>query len=123
MGEIKVFVDISEDTTGKVIICQSNADILKVQNGSNVEIFNPDNTKTVNVIVEISDAILDFTGQFSKNIIEELEFIGVELIVRPSQMAPQIQVPPFIQAPPIILSPLPAPPPQPIAAQPELPHT
>ncbi len=121
MGEIKVFVDISEDTTGKVIICQSNADILKVQNGSNVEIFNPDNTKTVNVIVEISDAILDFTGQFSKNIIEELEFIGVELIVRPSQMAPQIQVPPFIQAPPIILSPLPAPPPQPIAAPPPQP--
>ncbi|MHA1658519.1 MAG: VWA domain-containing protein [Promethearchaeota archaeon] len=121
MGEIKIFVDISEDTKGKIIICQSNADILKVQNGNHVEIFNPDNNKTFNAIVEISDAVLDFTGQFSKNIIEELEFIGVELIVRPSQMAPQIQVPPSIQAPPPILSPLPAPPPQSMATPPPQP--
>ena len=41
--EIKIFVDINEDINNKVMICQSNADKLGVQNGATIEVYNPDN--------------------------------------------------------------------------------
>ncbi|GAI96636.1 unnamed protein product, partial [marine sediment metagenome] len=82
MSEIKIFVDISESTTGKVVICQENATKLGIKNGSSAEIENPDNSKKTTAVIEISNMVLDFAGQVSKNIVDALEFTGVELIIR-----------------------------------------
>jgi hypothetical protein len=83
MSELKIFVDINENTTGKVVICQENATKLGISNGSSVEIENPDNNKKVTGTVEISNMVLDFAAQISRNLVDELQFSGVELIIRP----------------------------------------
>ncbi|MBA7518521.1 hypothetical protein ES705_10592 [subsurface metagenome] len=97
MSEIKIFVDISESTTGKVVICQENANKLGMKNGTSVEIENPDNSKKTTAVIEISNMVLDFAGQVSKNIVDALEFTGVELIIRPMSstglLAPKLQIP------------------------------
>jgi len=97
MSEIKIFVDISESTTNKVVICQENANKLGIKNGASVEIENPDNSKKTTAVVEISNMVLDFAGQVSKNIVDALEFTGVELIIRPMSstglITPKLQIP------------------------------
>jgi len=97
MSEIKIFVDISESTTGKVVICQDNANKLGIKNGAPVEIENPDNSKKTTAVIEISNMVLDFAGQVSKNIVDALEFTGVELIVRPTSstglVSPTLHIP------------------------------
>ena len=96
-NEIKLFVDGNSEIRDKVIICQSNANKLGVKNGDSIEVLNIDNNLKKTVIVEISDKILDFAGQFSKNILDELQFSGVELTVRPAIIAasltPAIKIP------------------------------
>jgi len=97
MSEIKIFVDISESTTGKVVICQDNANKLGIKNGASVEIENPDNSKKTRAVIEISNMVLDFAGQVSKNIVDALEFTGVELIIRPTSstglITPKLHIP------------------------------
>jgi len=97
MSEIKIFVDISESTTGKVVICQDNAIKLGIKNGAPVEVENPDNNKKTTAVIEISNMVLDFAGQVSKNIVDTLEFTGVELIIRPTSstglVAPTLHIP------------------------------
>jgi len=97
MSEIKIFVDITESTDGKVVICQENANKLGIKNGASVEIENPDNNKKTAAIIEISNMVLDFAGQVSKNIVDALEFTGVELIIRPTSstglVAPKLHIP------------------------------
>jgi hypothetical protein len=78
MSEIKIFVDVSERTTNKVVICQENADKLGIKNGSSIEVENPDNNKKTSAVIEISNMVLDFAGQVSRNLIDTLEFTGVE---------------------------------------------
>jgi hypothetical protein len=129
MSELKIFVDVSESTTNKVVICQDNATKLHVSNGASIEVENPDNAKKLNAIVEISNMVLDFAAQISKNIVDALEFSGVELILRPISSTglapPKLQIPrvpsprpvPVPQpqgypAPDSSLTPLPTPPPQ-----------
>ncbi len=125
MSEIKIFVDISESTTNKVVICQENANKLGIKNGASVEIENPDNSKKTKAVIEISNMVLDFAGQVSKNIVDALEFTGVELIIRPTSstglVAPTLQIPkvpvlkPVAPPPPTSkpgLTPLPTRPPQ-----------
>jgi hypothetical protein len=131
MSEIKIFVDISESTTGKVVICQENANKLGIKNGSSVEIENPDNSKKTTAVIEISNMVLDFAGQVSKNIVDALEFTGVELIIRPTSstglITPKLQIPkvpiqkPVVPSQPVVpppstseprLTPLPTRPPQ-----------
>ncbi|MFX1586679.1 MAG: VWA domain-containing protein [Promethearchaeota archaeon] len=126
MSELKIFVDVNENTTGKVVICQENATKLGVSSGASVEIENPDNNTKTTGIVEISNMVLDFAAQISKNIIDQLQFSGVELIIRPMSstglVAPKLQIPKVPtpqptpqqqpQAPPG-LTPLPTPPPKP----------
>ncbi|MFX1417560.1 MAG: VWA domain-containing protein [Promethearchaeota archaeon] len=128
--EIKLFVDANNEITDKVIICQSNASKLGVKNGATVEILNLDNNLKKIAFVEISDSVLDFAGQFSKNLLDDLQFSGVELTVRPASSAatltPTLKIPkvPASQpvsspiskptpAPESSLSPLPSPPPSP----------
>jgi len=125
MSEIKIFVDVNENTADKVVICQENANKLGLSNGSNVEVENPDNNKKVKAIIEISNMVLDFAGQVSRNVVDNLEFSGIELILRPVSStglaAPKLQIPkvpapkptptPFSQ-PQSSLTPLPTPPPQ-----------
>ena len=124
MAELKLFVDANNDISDKVVICQSNADRLGIKNGDSVEVINSDNNLKKIAIIEISDDMLDFAGQFAKNVLEDLQFSGVELTVRPASAAasltPKLQVPkvPTHQptpAPtePSSLSPLPTPPPSP----------
>ena len=120
MSEIKVFVDIAEDTKNKVVICQENATKLGLSKGANIEIINPDNGMKTNGKVEISSMILDFAAQISKNIIDTLDFSGVELILRPESStglpAPKLQIPKIpptkVNAPPqdSSFTPLPTPP-------------
>ena len=83
MPEIKIFVDVDDGSKDKVVICQENADKLGLANGTSVEVENPDNSKKTTGVIEISDLILDFAGQFSRNIIKKVDFAGVELIIRP----------------------------------------
>ncbi|MFX1531167.1 MAG: hypothetical protein ACFFBC_08650, partial [Promethearchaeota archaeon] len=87
MAELKLFVDGNNEIKDKVIICQSNADKLNVKNGDPVEVINADNNLKKIATVEISNDMLDFAGQFAKNILEELQFSGVELTVRPASAA------------------------------------
>ncbi|MFX1574189.1 MAG: VWA domain-containing protein [Promethearchaeota archaeon] len=126
MPEIKLFVDGNPEITNKVIICKSNADKLGIKNGDPVDVVNSDNNLKKTAIVEISDDMLDFAGQFAKNILDDLQFSGVELIVRPGTktatptLQPELKVPKVPtkrQAPTPApgtqpsLSPLPTPPP------------
>jgi hypothetical protein len=83
MSELKIFVDVSESTQNKVVICQENANKLNVSNGASIEVENPDNGMKTTAVVEISNMVLDFAAQISKNIVDSLEFSGVELILRP----------------------------------------
>jgi len=130
MADLKLFVDGNNEITDKVIICQSNADKLSVKNGDHVEVINADNNLKKVATVEISNNMLDFAGQFAKNILEELQFSGVELTVRPASAAtsltPKLQVPKVTtQQPtpaptePSLLSPMPTPPPSPEITPPQ----
>jgi hypothetical protein len=129
LTEIKLFVDSNSEITDKVIICQSNADKLGVKNGDSIDIINVDNNLKKRASIVISDKILDFAGQFSKNILDELQFSGVELTVRPisaaTELTPGLRIPKVPQTKPVpaptpgpsppqpSLSPLPIPPPTP----------
>jgi hypothetical protein len=102
MPEVKIFVDVKEDTANKIIISTNNAEKLGVSTGVKVEIYNPDNNLTETGIVEVSSMALDFAGQVSKDIIDKLQFTGIELIVRtiaplPSQPTPISQSIPTVQ--------------------------
>ncbi len=124
MLEIKIFVDVNEEITNKVVICQSNADKLGVKNGGSIEVVNPDNNLKKTATLEISDMVLDFAGQVAKNVLEDLQFSGVELAIRPvsaaASLTPMLKIP-KVPAPkstptpqptqPSTLSPLPTPPP------------
>jgi len=83
MSEIKIFVDVTEGSKDKVVICQENATKLGIKNGDSIEVLNLDNDKTTTAVVEISNMVLDFAGQVSKSIVDALEFKGVELLLRP----------------------------------------
>ncbi|MFW9827422.1 MAG: VWA domain-containing protein [Candidatus Thorarchaeota archaeon] len=95
--ELKLFVDVNNEIKDKVIICQSNANKLGVKNGDSIEVLNVDNNLKKKATLKISDSVLDFAGQFSKNLIDDLLFSGVELTIRPigpsSKLAPSLQVP------------------------------
>ena len=97
MSEIKIFVDVTEGSSNKVVICQENATKLEIKNGDSIEVVNLDNDKTTTAVVEISNMVLDFAGQVSKDIVDLLEFKGVELLLRPISstglLTPKIQVP------------------------------
>ncbi|MHA2036912.1 MAG: VWA domain-containing protein [Promethearchaeota archaeon] len=84
MADLKLFVDANNEISDKVVICQSNADKIGVKNKDSVEIINTDNNLKKVVKVEISDSMLDFAGQFAKNILDDLQFSGVELTIRKS---------------------------------------
>ncbi len=87
MVELKLFVDANTEISDKVVICQSNADRIGVKNKDSVEIINTDNNLKKIAQVEISDSMLDFAGQFAKNILDEVQFSGVELTIRKSGAA------------------------------------
>ena len=97
LTEIKLFVDSNNDIKDKIKICQSNATKLGVKNGDSIEVLNIDNNLKKTAKVEISDSILDFAGQFAKNILDDLQFSGVELSVRPisaaATLTPTLRVP------------------------------
>ena len=84
MTEIKIFVDVKDDTNSKAVISPINAEKLGITSGSSVEVYNPDNGTSAIAEVEVSDIALDFAGQISKNIVDQLEFVGIELVLRPS---------------------------------------
>ena len=125
MSEIKLFVDANSEITNKVVICQSNADKLGVKSGDSIEVLNSDNNLKKTVIVEISDDMLDFAGQFSKNILDDLQFSGVELTIRPAATpAPQPEIQPTPAPEPTLTpQPMPAPQPQlsPLSSRPQAP--
>ncbi len=120
--DIKLFVDANNEITDKVLICQSNATKLGVKNGDSIEVLNIDNNLKKTATVEISDTILDFAGQFAKNLLDDLQFSGVELTIRPASAAatltPTLRVP---KVPKLQLTPPPelisqsTPPPEPIS--------
>jgi uncharacterized protein YegL len=122
MSEIKIFVDINEDSNDKIVICQENAEKLGISNGASIEIENPDNGMKTTGKIEISNMVLDFAAQISKNIIDYLQFTGVELILRPVSItglaAPKLQLPKVPAPKPQAtqknssFTPLPSPPPQ-----------
>jgi hypothetical protein len=99
---IKLFVDLKDGLVGKVIISPNNAKNLGVNSGDSVEVFNPDNNKTTITQVEVSERVLDFAGKFSKNILDELDYSGVELGLRPisSDTRKQVSQEPASMKPP-----------------------
>ena len=100
MPEIKLFVDANDKLKDKVVICQSNADTLGIKNGASIEVINIDNNLKKTAKIEISDVVLDFAGQFSKNILDTLEFTGVELIIRP--MSVETTLKPVLKIPKVL---------------------
>ncbi|TXT60626.1 MAG: hypothetical protein BAJALOKI2v1_90040 [Promethearchaeota archaeon] len=82
MPEIKLFVDTKADIQNKVLISTSNAEKLGITGQAQAEIVNPDNDKKIQTTVEASEQVLDFAGKFAKNVLDQLAFSGVELIVR-----------------------------------------
>lgn len=103
--EIKIFVDQKQGISNTVIISPENARKLEVSNGQNVEVYNPDNGQTVNSTVQVSENVLDFAGKFSKDILQSVNYSGVELIVRSqgtgtSQPASQPATPQATNPPP-----------------------
>ncbi|MCK4369522.1 MAG: hypothetical protein KAW03_00515, partial [Candidatus Lokiarchaeota archaeon] len=111
MTEIKLFVDANNDIKDKILICQSNANKLGVKDGDSIEVLNIENNLKKTAKVEISDTILDFAGQFAKNILDDLQFSGVELSVRPSSGAAKLT--PTLRVPKVP-TPQPTPPSEPI---------
>ena len=111
MTEIKLFVDANNDIKDKILICQSNANKLGVKDGDSIEVLNIENNLKKTAKVEISDTILDFAGQFAKNILDDLQFSGVELSVRPSSAAAKLT--PTLRVPKVP-TPQPTPPSEPI---------
>jgi hypothetical protein len=128
MSEIKLFVDANNDITDKVVVCKSNADKLGLKGGNSVEVINTDNNLKKIVKLEISDDMLDFAGQFARNILNDLQFSGVELTLRPvsADKAPSTPVASTPMTPSPAPSPTPAqpssfsPPPSPPPPQPTL---
>jgi len=95
MPEIKIFVDIKEDTTNTIVISISNAKKLGVSEGSSIEVFNPENGRGSFGTVKLSESALDFAGSISKNIIDTIQFAGIEVILKPSSAAsPVSYIPP-----------------------------
>ncbi len=84
MSEVKIFVEIQDIIYDKVVLCQSNANKLGVPNGGKVEVFFPEKRTSKIATLEVSDLVLDFAGQVAKNITDELQFAGIELIIRPA---------------------------------------
>ena len=91
MSEIKIFVDIKEETENVVAVSPLNAEKLGIGNGASVEVINPENNKSVNGVLEVIDSALDFAGQISRNIINMIEFTGIEVVVRPSSAPPPVK--------------------------------
>ncbi|MHA2280765.1 MAG: VWA domain-containing protein [Promethearchaeota archaeon] len=87
MADLKLFVDANNEVADKVVICQSNANKIGVKNGDSVEVVNTDNNLKKVAQIEISDSMLDFAGQFAKNILDDLQFSGVELMIRKASAA------------------------------------
>ena len=121
MVELKIFVDVNEKSDDIVKICQENANKLGLLHGASVEVENPDNNMKYKAKIEISSMVLDFAAQISKNVIDNLQFSGVELILRPVSstglITPKLKipkVPPGPATPPVpqspSLTPLPSPP-------------
>ncbi len=133
MIEITLFVDASKEFSDKVKICQSNAEKLGLKNGASIEVINSANHLKKAATIEVSSEMLDFAGQFAQNILDDLLFSGVELIIRPvsterKSLNPTVKVPKIISKEPSqpptessIFSPLPTPPPPP--TQPSQPIT
>jgi hypothetical protein len=82
MSEVKIFVDVKEDAQNTVLISPANAVKLGVSSGDYIAILNPDNNLKTTGIVEVSDVALDFAGQISRNIIDQLQFSGIELVLK-----------------------------------------
>ncbi len=93
MTEIKIFVDVDEKSSGRLVICPENIKKLGLRNGDTVEIVNQENKKKTTAVIQESDLILDFAGQFSKNILTAVDFDGVELTVRPIAGVAQLTTP------------------------------
>ncbi|MBN1801689.1 MAG: VWA domain-containing protein [Candidatus Lokiarchaeota archaeon] len=93
MTEIKIFVDVDEKTSGRLVICPENIRKLGLKNGDTVEIVNQENKKKTTAVIQESDLILDFAGQFSKNILVAVDFDGVELTVKPLAGVAQLTTP------------------------------
>ncbi len=74
-----------------------------VTNGGSIIVFNPENQRSRTAIVEISDTVLDFASIISRNIINELEFNGIELLLLPTTSG----VPPMPQEQPYMPPPVP----------------
>ncbi len=70
MVEIKLFVDSTDDLEDVVVVCQSNAEKIGVKSGDSVEILNIENNLKTITKLEISEVVLDFAGQFSKNLLD-----------------------------------------------------
>jgi hypothetical protein len=100
MPDIKIFVDIKEDSQNIVIISPTNAAKLGVISGADIEIINPDNNQKTIAKVEISDLALDFAGQVSRNIIDILQFSGIELVIRNISLAATASSAPISKPPP-----------------------
>lgn len=97
MTELKLFVDANNEIKDKVVICQSNADKIGVKSGDIVEVINTDNNLKKAAKVKILDSMLDFAGQFAKNILDDLQFSGVELTIRKvsaaATLTPTVKIP------------------------------
>lgn len=91
MPETKLFVEPSATLTKKCVISNSVGRELGVKTGDMIRISDPDN-KTIfaSCIVELSNDVLDFSIKVASDILEEMRFAGIELVVEKSFGAPSV---------------------------------
>lgn len=77
-----LFVEVFDSDSEKVITSNENLEKLGVKNGDIVEVIDMDTNKTIPACIEGSADVLEFAGKFSKIIINNLNFKGVELGIR-----------------------------------------
>ena len=77
-----LFVEVFDSDSEKVITSNENLEKLGVKTGDIVEVIDMDTNKTIPAFIEGSPDVLEFAGKFSKIIINNLNFKGVELGIR-----------------------------------------
>ncbi|MHA1341056.1 MAG: vWA domain-containing protein [Promethearchaeota archaeon] len=106
MAENKLFVEPSVSISGKCVISPAVASKIGVNNGDVVKLMDPDNNATFsNCNVEISDDVFDFSIRVAQDVLDKMNFFGIEVIIEKAQGAvptasTSISSPPTPQMPP-----------------------
>lgn len=82
MPETRLFVEPSATLTKKCVISNSVGRELGVKTGDMIRISDPDSKTTfASCVVELSNDVLDFSIKIASDLLEEMKFAGIEVVV------------------------------------------